>query len=34
MYWLDIQELYPLRLHTNIIIGQDISEKFLLAYDA
>ena len=34
MYWLDIQELYPLGLHTNIIIGQDISEKFLLAYDA
>jgi hypothetical protein len=34
MYWLDIQELYPLGLHTNIIVGQDISEKFLLAYDA
>lgn len=33
MYWLTFTELYPLNLHKDIVIGNELSVKVLQAYD-
>ena len=34
MYWLTLNELTPLKLHKNIVIGQELSPESLKAYDS